>query len=249
MFRTILWFAYFWISLLGYIPLSCYICILQAQGRNERATQYAVTYARKWAQRLLRIAGCKVIVQGQEHVPQEAAVYISNHQGNFDVPIMLAYVGSVRGLVAKKELARLPFLHTWMRHLHCILVDRSSARAGAQSIVDAVHMLASGYALTIFPEGTRSRGGAMHPFKQGAFLMATKAGVPIVPVTIDGSYRMMEANRGLRITPATVRVTIHPPIATAGLDRQQRKDLAKDVQEVIAQALADPAQREIQAGE
>lgn len=245
MFRTIVWFIYFWLYLLVCIPASGFMRILEARGNMDAVYRHVHNFVRNWARRLVRLAGGQIEVVGQENAPEGAAVYISNHQGNFDVPIMLGYVGGVRGLIAKKELSHLPFIRTWMRHLHCIFVDRSSPRAGAQSILDGAKELESGHGLTIFPEGTRSRGGAMRSFKGGAFRIATKANAPIVPVTIDGSYRLMEANKGLCITPASVRVTIHPPIETAGMSREELKCLPERTQAIIAAALKDPMQRQI----
>lgn len=218
---------------------------LELRGKHEEIHRRVCKFVRNWARRLVALAGGEIEIVGQEHIPAGAAVFISNHQGNFDVPIMLGYVGEVRGLIAKAELSRIPLLRAWMRYLHCIFVDRTSPRAGAQSILDGAKELEHGHGLTIFAEGTRSRGGAMHAFKGGAFRIASKAGAPIVPVTIDGSYRLMEANRGLRITPAKVRVTIHPPLATADLDREALRALPERTQAIIAAALQNPAQREI----
>ena len=191
---------------------------------------------RRWARRLLRLAGAKVEVTGQDNLPDEPAVYVANHQGNFDIPILLTVLHEPHGLIAKQELAKLPFVRAWMRHLHCMFVDRSSPRAGAQVIVDGERLLESGRSVSIFPEGTRSRGGPMHRFQGGAFRIATRAGAPIVPVTIDGSYRLMEA-QGFWIRPASVRVTIHPPVPTADLSREQMRSLPDQVHDTIVSVL------------
>ncbi len=234
--RTVIWFVYFWLYLLAAIPVSAYIWTLEKRGQDARADRLVQGMVRRWAHRLLRLAGAKVEVTGQDNLPDGPAVYAANHQGNFDIPILLTVLQEPHGLVAKQELAKLPFVRTWMRHLHCLFVDRSSPRAGAQVIVDGARLLESGRSLSIFPEGTRSRGGAMHRFQGGACRIATRAGVPIVPVTIDGSYRLMEA-QGFWIRPATVRVTIHPPIPTAGLSREQSRGLPECVRETIVSAL------------
>ena len=104
--------------------------------------------------------------------------------------------------------------------------------------MNGVKLLESGHSLVIFPEGTRSRGDAMQEFKGGAFRIASKSKVPVVPVTIDGSYRAMEANpTGWLIRPAHVTLTIHPAIPTDGMSREELRVLPQKTQAMIASAL------------
>lgn len=234
--RTIIWFAYFWLYLLVLAPVTLYVSWLEKKGRQAQADRLVARFVANWARRLLWLAGAHITVTGQENLPEEPAVFIANHQGYFDIPLMLAYVGQPRGLVAKQEINRIPGIRTWMAHLHCLFVDRSSPRAGAQVMVDGAKMLENGRSLTIFPEGTRSRGGAMHEFKAGAFRIASRAGAPIVPVTIDGTHKLMEANH-FWIHPAQVKVTIHPPVATRELGRDGLRMLPDRVKEQIVSAL------------
>lgn len=234
--RTIIWFVYFWLYLLLALPVSFYIWILEQRGLHDKADKAVQGMVERWAHHLMRLAGASVEITGQEHLPECPAVYVANHQGYFDIPIMLTSLREPHGLVAKKEIDRLPGIRTWMRHLHCLFVDRSSPRAGAQVILDGEKLLKSGRSVTIFPEGTRSRGGDMHEFKAGAFRIATRAGVPIVPVTIDGSYRLMEANH-FWIQPGKVRVTIHPAVETKGMSRDAVKELPERVKDIIVSAL------------
>lgn len=234
--RTIIWFIYFWMYILLALPLSGYIWVLEKRGLHERADKEVQGMVERWAHRLMRLAGVSVQITGQENLPEGAAVYVANHQGYFDIPIMLTSLREPHGLVAKKEIDRLPGIRAWMRHLHCLFVDRSSPRAGAQVILDGEKLLRSGRSVTIFPEGTRSRGGEMHPFKAGAFRIATRAQVPIVPVTIDGSYRIMEANH-FWIKPGKICVTIHPAIETKGMSRDAVKELPERVKDIIVSAL------------
>lgn len=237
MLRTLIWFTYFWLYLLLCIPVSLYIRHL-AETDGPKADRYVAHFVRNWARRLLKLAGAKVTVTGQENLPQSGAyMVVANHQGYFDIPIMLSCVGEPRGLVAKQEIDRIPGIRMWMRYLHCLFVDRSSPRAGAQTIVDGAKLLESGHSLTIFPEGTRSKGGPMREFKAGAFRIASRAGVPVVPVTIDGSFRLMEGNKML-IRPAEVKVTIHPAIATAGMGREELRALPHTVKDTIEAKLA-----------
>lgn len=237
MLRTLIWFTYFWLYLLLCLPISLFVRYLVKKD-STKADHYVAHFVKNWARRLLRLAGAEVSVSGQEHLPAEGSyMVVANHQGYFDIPIMLSCVGEPRGLVAKQEIDRIPGIRTWMRYLHCLFVDRSSPRAGAQIIVDGAKLLESGHSLTIFPEGTRSKGGPVKEFKAGAFRIASRAGVPVVPVTIDGSFRLMEGN-GMKIRPASVHVTIHPPIATKGIAREDLRALPHTVRDTIASELA-----------
>lgn len=237
MLRTLVWFIYFWMYLILLLPLLFYYWRLDLR-HDARLDGKVDRKVRNWARRLMWVAGMKVTVNGAENLPERQAVFIANHQGNFDIPLMLSCLGRAHGLLAKQELARIPILRLWMRLLHCLFVDRSSPRAGMESIAKGVKLLQSGHSLIIFPEGTRSRSGELQEFKGGAFRIASKAAAAIVPVTIDGSYRAMEANpTGWLIRPCEVTVTIHPAIETAGLGREELRELPARTRDVIASAL------------
>ena len=137
---------------------------------------------------------------------------------------MLLYLDRPHALVAKVETDRIPLVRTWMRLLDCVFIDRDNARKSMEAMNKAGELVKSGKSVVVFPEGTRSKGDQMGEFKAGAFRIASKVGADVVPVAIDGSYKIMEANGGL-MKPAHVNVTILPPVSTAGLDRAQLKQL------------------------
>jgi len=166
-------------------------------------------------------------------------LFVSNHQGAFDIPLLLGFVPVLKGFVSKKENFRLPIVSTWMRLLGCIVIDRNDLRQSAGAIARGIRDLRAGRSLVIFPEGTRSKTGALRRFREGSFKLATRSGATIVPLTIDGSYRLLEGNRG-RITPGTVRLHIHPPVVLADLTDEQKKDPVELVRGIIASRL--PAQ-------
>ena len=232
MLHTIIWFFYFWCYLLVCIPATLYVIRLEKKGEIERADNLTKKFVRNWARRMLKMAGARVTVEGAENVPEGAAVYIGNHTSYFDIPLMLTYVGEPRGFMAKIESDKIPGIRTWMRRLHCLFVDRSSAASGATVLREGEKMLREGYSLTIFPEGTRSKTGELLEFKPGAFRIATMAKVPIVPVTIMGARAMMEDN-GNRITSGDVKIIIHPAIDTAALSRPEIRTLPETVREII----------------
>lgn len=235
MLHTIFWFFYFWLYLIVCIPATLWVISLEKRGKMEQADQLTRRYVKNWASRLLRLAGARVTVVGAENLPAAdiPAVYVGNHSSYFDIPLMLAHVGEPRGLMAKIEADRIPGIRVWMRRLHCLFVDRDSVASGMTVLREGEKMLREGYSLTIFPEGTRSKTRELLEFKAGAFRMATMAKALVVPVTIEGARDLMENNRN-RITPGDVRLTIHPPIDTAGLSRAEIRTLHEQVRDIIA---------------
>ncbi len=238
--RTIVWFVYFWLYLLGALPAMFRANRLLKEGRLQERDQLVQQKVRSWADHLLRLAGVKVEVTGLDRIPQGPAVFIANHQGNFDIPLLLAHLDAPKALISKIEVKKLPLIRTWMKHLDCIFLDRSSTRSGMESISQSVALLKRGKSLIIFPEGTRSKGGPVAEFKSASLRIAVKAKVPVVPVVIDGSYRVMEQNRwGVMIHPATVRLQVLDPIPTAGLTREESKELHNQVRERIVAHLQE----------
>lgn len=236
--RTVVWFFYFFGKLIAMLPQMYAARRHRAQGNEARAQVLVNQCVTRWAQGLLRIAGVTATVTGLENIPRDrAVVFTPNHQGNYDIPLLLVYLDAPHALVAKKETDRIPLVRDWMRLLDCVFIDRQNTRRAAEAMNEAGALLSGGKSVIVFPEGTRSRGDAMGEFKQGAFHIAGKVGAPVVPVAIDGSYRAMEANHGL-MCPAHVRITVLPPVETAGMDRAARRALPGIVAGQIAAAKA-----------
>ncbi len=140
------------------------------------------------------LSGIKVTVIGEENVPKDTPVlYVGNHHSIFDVVVTYVRVPNLTGFVAKKEIAKVPLLSTWMRYLNCLFLDRKDIKAGAKMIIDAVHKVKDGISIFIFPEGTRSKvEGETLPFHEGSFKIATRANCPIVPVVLTNTNRIFE---------------------------------------------------------
>jgi|GEM_PF-35783 len=237
MVRTFLWFAYFWAFQLASIPFLLAYFVLGLLGRERGRARLLEWITRAWARRMIAAAGGKVEVLGLENLPrQQGVLFVSNHQGAFDIPLLIGFVPVLKGFVSKKENFRLPIVSTWMRLLGCIVIDRNDLRQSAGAIARGIRDLQAGRSLVIFPEGTRSKSGRLQRFKEGSFKLATRSGAAIVPLTIDGSFRLLEGNRG-RIRPGTVRLTIHPPIVAGDCDGGDKAALAARVQDIIGSAL------------
>jgi 1-acyl-sn-glycerol-3-phosphate acyltransferase len=238
MIRTIVWFSYFFLyQLFSIVILAKYMCISKF-GSPEKAAAYVHKISRRWAWSMLSVAGAKVKVSGLHNIPTDQAVlFVSNHQGNFDIPLLVATIDKPKGFVAKIELAKIPLLSTWMKIIGCVFMDRNDLRQSLQVISQGIETLKNGHSMVIFPEGTRSQKMDMGEFKKGSLRLASKSGVPIVPVAISGSYKLLEAKG--KIHPSIVHVTVGNPIILSELSKEQQKEIVAYVQAQIEQLLHD----------
>ena len=235
--RTILWFLYFWLYLLAVEPWLWKVRALKRQGRTEEHDILAGRIIHNWARRLLAAAGARVTVEGLENLPEGTAVFVSNHQSYFDIPLALGYLGDPKGLVSKKEIDRIPFIRQWMRELGCVFLDRENLRASVSALGDASDRVAAGYSMVVFPEGTRSETGEVGEFKAGAFKIAQKNKVPVVPFVLEGSSRLM-GKHSLWIHPASVTVKILEPIDTSCYGREEWRALPALAERRVKDGLA-----------
>jgi len=234
--RTIIWFIYFWLYLLCTVFALNKVRRLTKQCKIKEHDEKVRFHVNNWAGRLLRLAGAKITVEGRENIPQGPCVFAANHQGYFDIPLMLTQLDEPHPLVAKKEIQKLPLIRSWMKELNCLFIDRENPRQAMECLKKAGELLEQGYSVVIFPEGTRSKGGPIGEFKAGTIRVATKAKAPIVPVRIEGTYRLMEKNN-YWIKPAKVQVKILPPVETKDLSREEVKGLGEQLRQMVAQAL------------
>ena len=241
--RTILWFLYFWLYLIVLYPRLRKAQRLEAAGELDARDALVEPQVQRWARSLLRKAGVEVEVSGLENIPGCPAVFVANHQSYFDIPVLLSWLDRPHPLVAKQEIRKLPLIRSWMKLLDCVFIDRENPRQSVAALGEAARNMAErGRSFIIFPEGTRSRGDRVGEFKNGGFRVALKSGAPVVPVVIDGTYRVMEANH-MWILPARVRLRVLPPIPTAGLSKEEAKLLGERVRALIVEAKDGPAEK------
>jgi len=240
MLHTIVWFAYFWLYLIVVWPHLIYVRYLRKKGDINRHEEIALPIIQNWARHLLKAAGAKVTVIGKENLPDEntPAIFVANHQGYFDIPISIACLGKAKGLVSKKEIKKIPLIRSWMEELGCVFLDRENLRASMAALNEASDRVAQGHSMVIFPEGTRSKTGAVGEFKAGAFRIAQKNKTPVVPVFYDGTRQLWESN-GYKIRPHEVVVNILPPIDTSEYTREDWKALPELTQNMISEALRE----------
>jgi 1-acyl-sn-glycerol-3-phosphate acyltransferase len=181
-------------------------------GRHEWVYPWALFGARAW----LRWSGMKIRVRGMEHLdPRQTYVFISNHRSYLDTAMLFGHLGRRIGILAKKELLKVPILGQGMGYVNIMAIDRSNRQRAIQTVQAATERIRSGVSFGVFAEGTRARPGKMLPFKKGAFYMAIEAGVPIVPVAMNNTDRLMGKGTG-EARPGTVEMVLLPPIQTGG---------------------------------
>lgn len=237
MFRTIFWFTYFWYHLIITYPTLMKVKKLHRNGQKEEMNEVIFQTAQTWARKLVKLTGSTIEVEGRENLPEnESFVLVSNHQGNFDIPILIGFLERPIGFISKVEVKKLPIIRDWMVYMNCVFLDRKDRRQAIHAINKGAENIKDGSSIVIFPEGTRSKGMEMNRFKAGSFKLAQKAGAPIVPVVIKGSFRIMEQN-GYKIKPANVKVTILPCIREEEYKDKDIKELSTDVQKIISDEL------------
>lgn len=178
-----------------------------------------------WSRDVLRAAGTPVEAVGLEGIPRDQPVlYASNHTSMFDIWALAATLPGSTRFVAKEELGRIPILGLAMRRAGHIMIDRFNRARAFEAYGQAAETIRSGISPIVFPEGTRSPTGELLPFKNAPFALAIAAQVPVVPIYVDGTYRILRKG-GLRLRPMPIRIQIGAPIVTAGLSAADRDGL------------------------
>lgn len=172
-----------------FFPLTFFIAAAAIVCTFANPRWYAV-FARGWGRLGLAMAGIRVTVTGTGNLPDGPVIVMSNHQSNFDILALLGFFPRHLSWIAKQELFSIPVFGYSMRRGGYIPLDRSDGRKALKSIEAAAAKIRGGSSVIIFPEGTRTRDGKLLPFKRGGFLLASRAGVPVVPVAIVGSFEI-----------------------------------------------------------
>jgi 1-acyl-sn-glycerol-3-phosphate acyltransferase len=198
----------------------------------DRSGNVAHRCARAWARLILATTGVRVQVSGLEHLQAgRSYVFASNHQSIYDIPILFASIPMQLRIVAKQSLGRIPFMGWHLHRAGHLLVDRR--RPGPDIVRKMRRLVGASSSLIVFPEGTRSLDGSLRRFKKGPFLVAIDAGLPVVPVSIGGSRQVMKKGR-LMVCPGEVRLTVHEPIPTTGIAREQVLEFADRARRIVA---------------
>ena len=175
-------------------------------------------------------------VEGREHIdPKQSYVIVSNHQSLYDIFALYGWLGIDFKWVMKVELRKVPVIGIACEKLGHIYIDRSNTEAAIRTIRDARTKVVDGTSVIFFPEGTRSRDGRLKAFKKGAFKMAMDLGIPLLPVTITGTYDILPP-KTINLFPGRARMIIHPPIQIDDFESMDLRTLMDTTRELL-----DPA--------
>ncbi len=202
---------------------------------NRRIWLYPLAQwgARTW----LKACGAKVKVRGHENLdPAKTYVFASNHRSYLDTATLFFYAGKKMGLVAKKELLKIPVLGQGMNFVHIIAIDRSNPERAMRSMEKAREVMADGYSFGLFVEGTRGMPGELLPFKKGAFHLAIQMQAPVVPVAITNTDWMMGKRTGVAYA-GEIEMAMLPPIETIGMNADDVTELMQRTRFAIANEL------------
>ncbi|OJJ85055.1 1-acylglycerol-3-phosphate O-acyltransferase SLC1 [Aspergillus glaucus CBS 516.65] len=210
-----------------------------------RVSQWATARSFKWVMRLT--TGVRFdIIEGAEHLSTRPAVFIGNHQSELDVLLLGAMFPPYCSVTAKKSLAKIPILGWFMALSRTVFIDRANKETALKAFDSAAEeMRDHRQSVFIFPEGTRSYSDKpeLLPFKKGAFHLAVKAGVPIVPVVAE-NYSHVLSPKNLRFNSGDIKVKVLPPISTAGLTSADVDQLTKSTQESMLKTLLGMSEKE-----
>ncbi len=233
--RQGLWLAYglwfnFWLILLTLITGVMVVLFTLFDPRASLGRRLS----RLWGTLLLKVACTTVTVEGREHlIPGQTYIFAANHRSQFDIFVIMATLPGEFGWVAKKSLFQIPIFGQAMVSLGNISIDRSNLKDAIRSLNEGAERVKKGLSLVVFPEGTRATTQELLPFKKGVFIMALKAGEPVVPVSISGTLAI-QPRGSLHLRPGPVKVVISPPIDPRDFRGQRKEAFMAAVHQAIA---------------
>ena len=214
--------------------------ILKARAEEdyEKEREYILKATDSWAKDVMKTFDITLHVTGKENLPESGpVVFVANHQSFADILVTCAVLNKFQfGFIAKDSLKPLPFYGKWIKDIRSVYINRDDARASLRAIEEGINLLNNGFSLLIFPEGSRSKGSAMYEFKKGSLRLATKPGLPVIPISIDGTYRIFE-EKGYVTNGAEVHVIIHPAIETKGMAKSDVNNLSAEVEKIVREGL------------
>jgi 1-acyl-sn-glycerol-3-phosphate acyltransferase len=217
----------------GWITVALAVCaVLRRQGPGLALAR------RVWAPGILLFGPARLRVEGRERLdPSRSYFFVANHQSWVDIAALFAALPVPVLFLAKRELARMPFLGRFIENMGMVFVDRTDRKESARTVSQAAERLREGWSILSFPEGTRSPDGRVQRFKTATFAAALEAGVAVVPVALEGPARILPRD-GFHVRPGVIHLKIGEPIPMDGLTRDDRAEVARRAQEEVEGLLA-----------
>lgn len=236
--KSLIWEVCFCLYLLIYLIIFGLYLIVRVFLPRKVSHSIVKFVVRFWARTVILSTGSKVEVVGKENLPETNNIcFVSNHQGLFDIPLILGFLGKHTGFVAKRELFKVPVLRQWMREMPCTFIDRRNPKKAMETIKKSAELIKQGNPLVIFPEGTRSKSDTVGKFHLGSLKLPLLAEAVIVPIAVKGSWRIYETDH--KIHPSSVKLNILPPILPTDAIYTDKQALANYLHSAISNAVAE----------
>lgn len=187
----------------------------------------------RFGQKVIESTGSEVEIRGEQYLTDETFLIVVNHQSLFDIPLTAGYLKIFTGYIGRENLAKIPFVKPWISLEICGMLNRDDPREAIKTINHCAGTLKKGISQLIYPEGTRTPDGEVKEFKAGAFKLATKAKVKILPISIDGCRNLLPKG-SLKLTPSKLLMEIHEPIDITG---KNTKELAEEAHSIISKSV------------
>lgn len=240
-FRKIGWFVYQPYKWFFIVPLllvsTLVLSIITILTALVTSAKTAGNLAVFWARLNSYFTPMSVKVKAYDNIDKhQSYIIVANHLSLYDIYVLYGWLGIDIRWVMKKELRKVPFLGFACKILDHIYIDRSSSQMAIESINKAKEKIKNGTSVIFFPEGTRSCDSRLQPFKKGAFKLAVDLGLPVLPVTINNTHRILGKGT-MNLMPGTAEMIVHKPIDTSELDRHGINDLAEKARQAIQSEL------------
>lgn len=229
-FSVYLWLVAYPILFVLTVLTAIFTIILSPVFPDSKLSYYPAQF---WGRAICKICFVKVRISGLDKLnPAQSYVIVSNHQSFFDVFVMYGWLPMIFRWMMKIELYKIPLVGQACAAAGHIFIDRKNPLSARRSIEIAEKQLQNGISVVIFPEGTRTMTGQMGKFKRGAFFLATDLKLPVVPVTLKGSFERLRKN-SFCVNPGTIEMFIHDPIDVSQYLPDQNQQLIQNTREII----------------
>ena len=202
---------------------------------SRKSRCICATSYKKISRHVIKVSRTKCEVSGLENIPDEPCVFMANHQGIFDAFLIIAHIEKPFRFIAKREISKIPLIGMWMRDTGTVFINRENIKESVVAINKGIENLQNGYSVIVFPEGTRSKGGDMTSFKKGSMKLALKTEVPIIPVSIEGTYKVLEV--GNQVMGHTLKMLVHEAVHVTELSKEEKAVLAISIENIVKSGL------------
>ncbi|MDR2344424.1 MAG: 1-acyl-sn-glycerol-3-phosphate acyltransferase [Spirochaetaceae bacterium] len=211
------------------VPIAVFLGLTSLIGLRKLSSELMYKSMKTISVFIIFCTGFKLTVSGTENIPPRGKTglcFACNHSGILDILLLYIAIGRPFGFIAKREIMYVPFINLWLVLLGGIFIDRTSPRKSFEAIKRGAKKIKKGHSMAIFPEGTRSRGQGLLPFRAGSFHLATNSGADIVPVALSGSYEAFEKTKWVH--PRPVYVSFGKPVKTSDTDGGKNRQYFSD---------------------